>query len=76
MPEGKGKGDLGWEVGKSWLEGTDSRTPAFSIEIQQARHRDRKAKTKKQKGENENYTTKDRGHCLNGCTVWNKRLSK
>jgi hypothetical protein len=50
MPEGKGKGDLGWEVGKSRLEGTDSRTLAFSIEIQQARCRDREAKTEKQKG--------------------------
>jgi hypothetical protein len=50
MPEGKGKGDLGWEVGKNQLEGTNSRTLAFSIEIQQARRRDTEAKIKKQKG--------------------------
>jgi hypothetical protein len=41
---------LAKEVGKSRLEGIDSRTLAFSIEIQQARCRNREAKTEKQKG--------------------------
>jgi hypothetical protein len=35
---------------RAGYNGTDSRTLAFSIEIQQARRRDREAKTEKRKG--------------------------
>jgi hypothetical protein len=54
-------------TGKSARAGSmaqDSSELAFSMEIQQARHKDREVKTKSERGS---------GHCLNRCIVWERK---